>query len=77
MTQIIKDRPMPDAQSGRKTNHPWSTIEVGESFIHSKEATRQNQLLAAANATYYQKKHPGRKFATRMEADGIVVYRTH
>jgi len=75
MTQIIKDRPMPEAQIGRRANHPWSSMEVGESFIFSNESTRAKQLLASANATYYKNKFPGRKYATRMEKDGIVVYR--
>ena len=50
-------------------------MEVGESFIFSNESTRAKQLLASANATYYKNKFPGRKYATRMEKDGIVVYR--
>lgn len=74
MTPIITSRPMPEKHAGRKGKKPFSELEPGQSFIFSSEASRYMQRLASASANYYQRKL-GRKFATRMEPDGIVVYR--
>ena len=63
---IDKDRPIPPTR--RQTKYPFGEMEVGDSFFaENKKAVSAAHVWAST--------HPGVKFATRTEGDGVRVWR--
>lgn len=61
--------PPPRGGSGRHPKYPFYEMKIGESFVVTEERDR------IASAASYAGKRKAMKFATRVEGDGVRVWR--
>lgn len=68
--EIEKDVPLPSRNSTGRSRYPWAEMEVGDSFF-AADGVRSRVAAAAQN----HRRRYGRRFAVRVEGDGVRVWR--
>jgi hypothetical protein len=69
--RIEKNVALPPPQVGRPPTYPFAAMEIGDSFLMRIEA--KDRVREAAQA--WRRRHEGWNYRTRIEADGIRVWR--
>lgn len=72
MIEIEKDVPMPANAAGRKRKYPLDKLEIGDSFFVPFNVSNPAAVKAAVS---HEGKRKSKSFVTRMEGDGIRVWR--
>ena len=78
--EIEKGVEMPKQYYGKKRKYHFAEMEIGDSFLFSKEVDRRTQSRAYT-ACYMWKEHNSnpeykkRKYATRVTEDGMRIWR--
>lgn len=69
MSDIVIEKNVPAPPSTRRNKYPFSQMEVGDSFF----TTEQKNVVRSAANWHSIKNHT--KFRTRIEGDGLRVWR--
>lgn len=66
------DFSVPVPTTDRPSRYPLGRLEIGQSFLLSKEDDKRGRVAACQ----YKFRHPGWNYRTRQEAGGTRVWRT-
>lgn len=66
--ELEDDVPVPSSGRYKTKSYPFSTMEIGQSFLLN-QSDAQHARMAAAQ---YKLRHPGWKYASRQVEQGVV-----